>query len=58
MSVANTGDTIHLRKTAPEGWNWTKTNKRRIREEAKGLKDPGTFVISEAIDRTIDILVM
>ncbi len=57
MNVANTGDTIHLRKTAPEGWSWTKTNKRRIRKEAKGLKDPKTFITSETIDRTIDILI-
>ncbi len=58
MNIANIGDAVHLRKTALEGWNWTKTDKRKIRKEAKELRDLGTFAISEAIDRTIDTLVM
>ncbi len=57
MNIANIGDMVHLRKTVLESWSWTKTDKKRIREEAKGLRDPGTFAISEIIDRTIDTLV-
>ncbi len=49
---------VCLGKTASEGWNWTKTDKRRIREEVKGFRNPGTFAISEAIDRAIDVLVI
>ncbi len=57
MSVTNAGDAVRLGKTVPEGWSWIKTDKRRIREEAKGLRDLGTLATSEAIDRTIDALV-
>ncbi len=58
MNIANIEDAVCLRKTVSKGWNWIKIDKRRIREEAKGLRDPGTFAISETIDRTIDILIM
>ncbi len=57
INIANTGNAICLGKTVPEGWSWTKTDKRRIKEEAKGLKDPGTFATFETIDRTIDTLI-
>ncbi len=58
MSVVNMGDMMCLGKIAPEGWSWIKTDKKRIRKEVKGFRDPETLVISETIDRTIDILVM
>ncbi len=58
MNVANIGDTVHLRKTAPKNWSWIKIDKKRIRKEAKELKDPRIFAISETIDRIIDILIM
>ncbi len=58
MSVVNVGDAMCLRKIVPEDWSWIKTDKRRIRKEVKGLRDPKTFAIFEAIDRTIDILII
>ncbi len=58
MSVANAGDVVCLGKTVSEGWSWTKTDKKRIREEVKGFRDLGILAISEAIDRAIDVLVM
>ncbi len=58
MNVVNTGDIIYLRKIASESWNWIKIDKRKIREEVKGLRDPGILATPEAIDRTIDTLIM
>ncbi len=47
MNVINVGDTIYLGKIVPEGWSWIKTDKRRIREEAKRFRDSRIFIISE-----------
>ncbi len=57
MNVVNIGDMVCLGKTVPEGWNWIKIDKRRIRKEVKGFRDLGTFVISETIDKAIDALI-
>ncbi len=58
MNVANIGNMVYLRKTVLKGWNWIKTNKRRIKEEVKGFRNPGILAIFETIDRIIDILVI
>ncbi len=57
MNIANIGNVVCLRKTVPRGWNWIKTDKRRIKKEVKGLRDSGTLAISEAINRIIDTLI-
>ncbi len=48
---------MHLGKTVLKGWNWIKIDKKRIKEEIKGFRGPETFIISETIDKAIDILV-
>ncbi len=58
MNITNIGDTIYLRKTISEGWSWIKTDKRKNKKEVKGIRNSKTFIISEAIDRIIDILII